>query len=67
MEFGIINFFDPLKGYGFIRREHGKDVFFKHEDFSDIDNNPDIFKGIRVGFFLRKTEKGLRAMDIERQ
>lgn len=33
MEKGFINFYDHVRGYGFIRRESGRDVFFKHDDF----------------------------------
>lgn len=61
---GFVNFYDPVKGFGFIRREKGRDLIFSH---SDIVNNLDVIdlpKGVKVGFNIIKTQKGHRAVDI---
>ena len=31
MDHGFVNFFDSVKGYGFIRREQGRDVMFRSD------------------------------------
>jgi len=64
MESGYINFFDPLKGYGFIRREKGRDVIFRAEDIPSETYMVEIPKGIKVEFNTIKTNKGLKAVDI---
>lgn len=64
MERGYINSFDPIKGYGFIRREKGKDVFFHYSNL--ITPEELIGEGDTVSFEIEKSEKGLRAIDIEK-
>ncbi|HHR5829465.1 TPA: retron Se72 family effector protein [Providencia alcalifaciens] len=65
MECGYVNFFDPIKGYGFIRREKGRDVIFRTSDISDDKYIMEIPKGINVKFNTVKTNKGLKAIDIQ--
>tara|TARA_R110001606_G_C15388069_1_gene651166 strand:+ start:2172 stop:2426 length:255 start_codon:yes stop_codon:yes gene_type:complete len=60
---GIINTYNHLKGFGFIRREKGKDVFFFFEDF--IERNANITIGDTVKFIIEKKPKGPRAFKIE--
>lgn len=60
---GTINTYNHLKGYGFIRREKGKDVFFFFEDF--IEGNANIAIGDTVNFIIEKKPKGPRAYRIE--
>lgn len=64
MEKGFINFYDHVRGYGFIRRESGRDVFFKHDDFLDFESSVDVCKGVFVNFEVIKADKGLRAVNI---
>jgi len=64
MEIGYVNFCDNLKGFGFIRREKGRDLIFS---VSDIKQNPytlEIPVGIKVTFDTEKTKKGFRAINI---
>nr|WP_250110425.1 cold shock domain-containing protein [Escherichia coli] len=44
MENGFVNFYDHVKGYGFIRRERGRDVFFRYDDFLFLGHDVDICK-----------------------
>lgn len=65
MDNGIINMCDNMKGFGFIRRERGRDLIFS---FSDIINNPhpvSLPTGLKVKFETIKTKKGDRAVNIE--
>lgn len=60
---GIVRAFDPFKGFGFIRRKSGKDVFFFYSDITAEDK--DINIGDTVSFTLQAMPKGPRAFDIE--
>ena len=60
---GKVKNFNKEKGYGFIKTEEGKDVFFhyselKMEGFKTVEANK------TVEFELIETEKGLRAINI---
>lgn len=61
--FGIVRCYYPLKGFGFIRRSKGKDVFFYRNDASGEEI---LFDGAQVSFVLRTEQKGPRAFQIER-
>ena len=62
-ETGTIHHYNQLKGFGFIRREKGKDVFFFFVDF--INNTTDIVIGEKVEFEVKKEFKGPRAYRLE--
>ena len=61
--FGSIRCYYPLKGFGFIRRTKGKDVFFYR---SDASGEEILLDGAHVSFVLRDEPKGPRAFEIER-
>jgi len=61
---GIVKEYFPLKGFGFIRREKGRDVFFFYKDLDDKDVKVDI--GDRVEFCIVKGGKGPKAIDIKK-
>jgi CspA family cold shock protein len=62
---GTIKCYFPLKGFGFITREKGKDVFFF---FKDVKNESHIIEGAKVKFKLNinTAGKGPFATEIER-
>lgn len=62
MESGYINAFIEHKGFGFIRREKGKDVFFSTEDLDNIDL---ININQKVEFNIEKRKKGPKAINIK--
>ncbi|WP_371317673.1 retron Se72 family effector protein [Pseudomonas sp. D2002] len=61
---GIVTTFDPFKGYGFIRRAEGKDVFFYYDDICDEDKN--LTKGDKVEFILEIEKKGPKAYAVKK-
>ncbi|MBP2848138.1 retron Se72 family effector protein [Dickeya oryzae] len=64
MEYGFVNTYNNLKGYGFIRRAKGRDVIFSHEDINGSEYIIDIPKGVKVTFDITRTPKGYRAINI---
>lgn len=58
---GIVKFYNEGKGYGFITKDDGRDVFFHA---SDIFNHEMIKGGDRVSFSLGKTDRGFKACEV---
>jgi CspA family cold shock protein len=61
--YGTVKAYFPIKGFGFITREKGKDVFFF---FRDVKDEADVLEGAKVKFVIQNGEKGPRALEIER-
>jgi CspA family cold shock protein len=64
-EQGTVKWFNAAKGYGFIQRESGEDVFVH---FSAIlgEGYRSLEEGARVTFEVIKGPKGLQAANVER-
>lgn len=61
--FGTIKCYYPLRGYGFISRAKGKDVFFHR---SAIREESTIVEGMPVCFKIEATKDGPRAIEVLR-
>ena len=63
MEQGTVKWFNDAKGFGFIQRESGEDVFVHH---SAIQSNGfrSLAEGQRVEFMVTKGQKGLQAEQV---
>ncbi|PMG76367.1 hypothetical protein BCU84_13625 [Shewanella sp. 10N.286.51.B7] len=61
---GIINTFNDFKGFGFIRRDKGKDAYFSIDDFTNEVDIDSIIIGTEVTFDIVKTKKGPKAFNI---
>jgi CspA family cold shock protein len=64
METGTVKWFNSSKGFGFISREAGDDVFVH---FSSIigDGYKSLDEGNKVEFDVEKGEKGLQATNVK--
>jgi len=64
-EQGTVKWFNAAKGYGFIQRESGEDVFVH---FSSIVGNGyrSLEEGARVSFEVKTGPEGLQAANVER-
>ena len=63
-EKGTVKWFNAAKGFGFIQRESGEDVFVH---FSAIQSNgyKSLEEGPRVEFEVTRGPKGLQASNVE--
>ena len=62
-ETGTVKWFSNPKGYGFITRDMGEDVFVHYSAIGG-DGFRMLEEGQRVEFDLEETEKGLQATNI---
>jgi len=60
---GTVKWFNGSKGYGFIERESGEDVFV-HFNAIVGDGYRNLDEGQRVEFTVTQGEKGLQAQDV---
>jgi cold shock protein len=64
-EQGTVKWFNAAKGYGFIQRESGEDVFV-HFSAIQGDGYRTLEEGARVSFEVKKGPKGLQAANVEK-
>ncbi len=64
-EQGIVKWYNETKGYGFIQRERGADVFV-HERAIASEGRKALYEGERVSFDVVETPKGLQAVNVVR-
>lgn len=62
-EKGTVKWFNAAKGYGFIQRETGEDVFV-HFSAINMNGYRTLDEGSRVEFLVKKGPKGLQAEDV---
>lgn len=65
MEQGVIKWFNPQKGYGFVTLDDGSDVFLHYSGLaSETDRH--LYPGERVKFDLDAGDKGPKAVNVFR-
>jgi CspA family cold shock protein len=64
MEQGKVKWFNSEKGYGFIQREDGKDVFV-HYSAIQMDGYKNLEEGKSVEFDIVEGEKGPQAANVK--
>jgi len=57
MHNGKIKNYDPLKGFGFITREKGREVFFHWTDIISKHEGASAYPGLSISFELDNTKK----------
>lgn len=60
---GTVKWFNPAKGYGFIGRDNGEDVFV-HFSAIDMSGYKQLKEGQKVEFSIEKGSKGLQAAQV---
>jgi cold shock protein len=64
-EKGVVKWFNGAKGYGFIQRSSGEDVFV-HFSAIQSDGYRSLNEGESVEFELQQGPKGLNAIEVPR-
>lgn len=62
METGVVKFFNATKGFGFITRDNGTDIFFH---ISNVRSVQEIQDGDKVQFHEGEGKKGPMATEIQ--
>jgi CspA family cold shock protein len=60
---GEVKWFDVQKGYGFIRKPDGEEIFFHHSNLA-AGNPDDVTEGRKVEFDVQETPKGPEAVEV---
>jgi CspA family cold shock protein len=63
MEQGTVKWFDDSKGFGFIQKENGEDIFVHHTSIQS-DGFRTLAEGARVSFEIEDSPKGPRAVAV---
>jgi len=66
MSEGIVKWFNDKKGYGFIEREEGKDLFVHHSSI-DQPGFRTLAEGDRVIFEVNETDRGPEAKNVRKE
>ena len=62
-ETGVVKWFNDQKGFGFISRDNGDDVFVHHKAINATGRRT-LRENARVEFTVVKGEKGFQAEDV---
>jgi CspA family cold shock protein len=63
-ETGTVKWFNNSKGFGFIEREQGDDVFVHYSSIRDDGGFRSLTEGQKVEFTIVESQKGLQASDV---
>ncbi len=63
-EKGTVKWFNETKGYGFIQRDEGEDVFVHYSSITGSGWRT-LAEGQRVEFIVEKNEKGPQAKEVQ--
>jgi len=65
MNKGTVKWFNASKGYGFIQREVGEDVFVHYKSIM-VDGYKTLNQGDLVQFDVEETTKGMQAKNVKK-
>ncbi|HLH75545.1 MAG TPA: cold-shock protein [Candidatus Binataceae bacterium] len=66
MSIGVVKWFSPKKGYGFITMDDGQDVFVHYSAIGGVGFRS-LEEGDKVSFEVMQGPKGLQASNVSRQ
>ena len=62
-EIEVVKWFNPTKGYGFIQRSEGSDIFVHYSAIRG-EGYRSLEEGQKVEFSVVESQKGLQAQDV---
>lgn len=62
---GVVKWFNSQKGFGFIEREGGTDVFVHHSEIQG-EGYRELAEGEKVSFLITQGQKGPQAIQVRR-
>lgn len=62
-ETGTVKWFNSVKGYGFIQREQGQDLFVHYSSINS-EGYKSLKDGQKVEFVVEEGDKGLQAKEV---
>jgi CspA family cold shock protein len=62
-ETGTVKWFNAAKGFGFIQRDNGEDIFVHYSAIA-ASGYRSLDEGVRVSFEVKKGPKGLQAVEV---
>jgi CspA family cold shock protein len=65
-ETGVVKWFNDQKGYGFIARDNGEDVFVHFSELQGQQGFRTLSEGDRVEFSIEQGQKGPAAVNVFR-
>lgn len=65
-EVGTVKVFYPLKGYGFITRPKGRDIFFHFRDIVLTDYDASLQEGDSVEFIIGERDGKKKATNVRK-
>lgn len=63
-ETGVVKWFSSTKGYGFIQRDSGGDIFVHHSSII-AEGFRSLEEGQRVEFAVAETDRGAQAQEVK--
>jgi cold shock protein len=61
---GVVKWYNPRKGFGFIENEEGKDIFVHR---TQVPQGTFLYEGDKVSFEIEESEKGPQAVNIKKE
>lgn len=62
---GKVKWFNNKKGFGFITKEDGNDVFVHYSNIISCDEFKTLKEGVTVAFEVETVEKGMKAINVQ--